>query len=726
MQNFSHNDIISVYLPLKIEESYTYKVPQGLKLCAGDIVVVPLRNKEIIGIVFGEAKNINFDESKIRYVLQKASNIPSLRPELMEFLLFLAKYNLANIGAVIKMAINIAGFDFDSTQEIVSINTQNIDNLKITPKRQQVIDTLNKHNGLEKNLLIETAGVSRAIINTLIKEEFLKIDEEFKVSNFQENLNYTPVALLEEQKATVENIQSYFSSDDFKVGVLQGLPGSGKTEVYFEAVNSFLKEGKQVLILLPEIGLSTQIVDRFISRFSVEPYVWHSNITKKQKKDTFIASSNGNLKVIIGARSALFLPFNNLGLIIVDEEHDSSYKQEEGVIYNARDMAVLRAKIHNIPIMLASATPSLETLNNVEKCKYSLFKLNSRYNQMVMPDITLVDLKEQKPAKGKYLSQSMVDKIKQTLEKKEQSLLFVNKRGYASCLYCTSCGEKESCTNCSVSLSEHRSKNLLTCHFCGFSKKISNVCSSCNEEDSLISMGVGVERIFDEVFELFPQKRIAILSSDTINSHKKAIEMVEKINNYEYDILIGTQIISKGYNFPLLTFVGVVDADFSYSLDLKSSEKTWQVLYQVAGRAGRDKLQGSVMLQSYDTKNSLIESLVNKDYDQFIIGENNIRQTFNFPPFGKLIALIISSKNQLELDEFCNFLFNNKPSIENFYILGPTNAPVYLLRGFYRKRFLIKSLLSINIQKHTRQWLAKFKAPNSIKIQIDVDPISFY
>ena len=726
MQKFIQNDIISVYLPLKIEESYAYKVPEGLELQSGDIVVVPLRNKEVIGIVFGECKNINFDASKIKYVIQRSSNIPSLRPELMEFLLFLAKYNLANIGNVIKMAINIAGFDFDAIEEIISINEEKIESLKITPKRQQVIDTLAEYKHLEKNSLIEKSGISRPIINGLIKDGYLNIDEEFKVSNFQESIKYTPVNLLEEQKLAVENLQSHFNSNQFKVAVLQGLPGSGKTEVYFDLVHDVISQGKQVLILLPEIGLSTQIVDRFVSRFGVDPYVWHSNITKKQKKDTFIAAANGNLKVIIGARSALFLPFNNLGLIIVDEEHDSSYKQEEGVIYNARDMAVLRAKIHNIPIMLASATPSLETLNNVEKGKYSLFKLNSRYNQMVMPDITLVDMKEQKLSKGKYLSTPMLEAITKTLDKKEQVLLFVNKRGYASCLYCTSCGEKESCTNCSVSLTEHRSKNQLTCHFCGFSKKISNICSACNEEDTLISMGIGVERIFDEVNELFADKRITILSSDTINSHKKAIDMVDKINNYEYDILIGTQIISKGYNFPLLTLVGIVDADFSYALDLKSSEKTWQVLYQVAGRAGRDKLQGSVMLQTYDTKNSLIESLVNKDYDQFIKGENSMRQTFNFPPFGKLVALIISSKNQQELESFCNFLFNHKPEKANFEILGPTNAPVFLLRGFYRKRFLIKSSLDINIQKLTSLWLSNFKTPNSIKIQIDVDPISFY
>ncbi len=726
MKKFIHNDMISVYLPLKIEESYVYKVPENLEVCTGDIVVVPLRNKEVVGIVFGVAENINFDTSKIKYVIQKSSNIPSLKPQLMEFLLYLSKYNLSNIGNVVKLAINIAGFDFESYNEIVSINRNNIDSLKITPKRKQVLDILNDYESLEKNDLVDKSGISKSIINNLIKEDFLKIDSEFKVSDFQKNINYTPVELLEEQKEVTNNLHNYFSNNDFKVAVLQGLPGSGKTEVYFDLVNKVISEGKQVLILLPEIGLSTQIVDRFNRRFSVLPYIWHSNITKKQKKDTFISASNGMLKVIIGARSALFLPFNNLGLIIVDEEHDSSYKQEEGVIYNARDMAVLRAKIHNIPIVLASATPSLETINNVEKGKYTLFKLNSRYNQMVMPDITLIDMKIDKPAKGRYLSDPMLQKITKTLEQKEQALLFVNKRGYASCLYCTSCGEKESCSNCSVSLTEHRSKNLLTCHFCGFSKKISNICSSCSEVDSLISMGVGVERVFDEVTELFPNKRVTILSSDTINSHKKAFEMVEKINNYEYDILIGTQIISKGYNFPLLTFVGIVDADFSYSLDLKSSEKSWQVLYQVAGRSGRDKLKGSVMLQSYDSKNSLIESLINQDYDSFIKHENNIRKTFNFPPFGKLVAIIVSSKQLQQLDDFCNYLFNNKPKGDKFEILGPSNAPIFLLRGFYRKRFLIKSDLLVNIQNISKTWLYNLKVPSFIKIQIDVDPISFY
>ncbi|MDR2008115.1 MAG: primosomal protein N' [Alphaproteobacteria bacterium] len=721
---FKHNDIISVYLPLKIDGSYAYKVPQDMQLSRGDIIIVPLRNQEVIGIVHEETE-IDFPADKVKDIISKVEDIPSLPTNLMDFLFFLAKYNLANFGNVLKMAISIAGVDFSSYKQMLEINRQKLAELKITPQRQKIIDAL-AVQPLDKKSLVKAAEVSPSTVNTLIKDGFLSVSKELAVSNLQENISYKPLELLDEQKTIAANLNVYFQENAFKTGVLQGLPGSGKTEVYFELVNKAIEQGKQVLILLPEIGLSTQIVERFTQRFSVEPYTWHSSISKKHKKDAFISAANGNLKVIIGARSALFLPFKDLGLIIVDEEHDSSYKQEEGVIYNARDMAVVRAKFHNIPVLLCSATPSLETLNNVEQGKYGLFKLQQRANQMLMPDINVVDMKTAGLKGDKYLSARMIAQITETVAKKEQALLFVNKRGYASALFCTACSEKETCPNCSVSLVEHRSRNILSCHFCGFTKKITNTCSHCGEADTLISMGAGVERIFAEVESHFPDKRIAILSSDTIDSHKKAMDIVRKINNHEYDILIGTQIISKGYNFPLLTFVGIVDADFSYSLDLKSSEKTWQILYQVAGRSGRAELAGSVMLQTYDTSNALIESLVQKDYELFIKKETSLRQTMEFPPFGKLIAVIISSKNGVELEKFCHNLENTKPLGEGFEILGAANAPIFLLRGFYRKRFLIKSAKNINIQKIAATWLFSLNVPSNIKIQIDVDPISFY
>ncbi|MFL1780326.1 Primosomal protein N' [Candidatus Hepatincolaceae symbiont of Richtersius coronifer] len=723
---YKFGDIVAIYIPLKLDTSYSYLVPEGLQLQKGDVVLVPLRNQEVYGIVYDIQDIINFDKAKLKEVIQKVENIPALTAETIDFLQFIAGYNLANFGAVLKMAISIAGFDFNHYEEILRLNFPLINQLKLTEPRKKIIALLEQTKSLEKKALIAKAQVSYAVVNSLIKKGFLLVSNHNKRSFSQEDFNYTPLKLYDEQMEAVDKLIVLFNPLQFMVAVLQGVPGSGKTEVYFEVVNKILQEGKQILIMLPEIALSTQIVERFKERFGIEPYIWHSDTSQKDKKKTWIAASTGELKVIIGARSALFMPFKNLGLIIVDEEHDSSYKQEEGVIYNARDMAIIRAKIHKIPIILSSATPSIETLNNVEKKGYHLINLYNRSNQMVMPNINIIDMKLEDLKKGDFLSPTLVKAMQQTLQKGEQVLLFVNKRGYASCVLCKSCGEKYLCKNCSVNLVEHKNKKTLVCHHCGYIMNFINKCKSCSEENVLISLGMGIEKIFEEVSKKFSDKNVVMLSSDTMSSQKKAQEIINNIHALKYNILIGTQIISKGYNFAKLTLVGIIDGDFMYSLDLKANEKAWQMLYQVSGRSGRDVTEGKVFLQSYTPNNSLLQSLAMLDYKLFVEKEKELRKRLGFPPFGKLVGIIVSSKNQEFLEEYCQYIVSLQPSLEGVEILGPTPAPIYLLRNFYRKRFLVKAALGINLQKFVKSWLLRHKAPSNIKLQIDVDPISFY
>ncbi len=716
----------NIYLPLKLQKAYTYGFYDNQNIQIGDIVLVSLGNKNMYGIVSEIVDTIDFDASKLKFIIEKVQDIPSLSENLLLFLQKLSNYYVCNFGNVLKLAINVAGFDFNKVEHLVGLNPLFNKKITINKGRANIIEALANKDYLEKKYLANIAGVSIGVINTLIKENFLELKTQSLYSNFQQNLYYQPLELSCDQQKISQDILNFYQDKKFAfcVSLLQGVPGAGKTEVYFEVLTQVLKQNKQVLIMLPEIALSTQIMQRFEERFNVKPYVWHSGITKQVKKDAWVNAGTGNLKVIIGARSSLFLPFKNLGLIIVDEEHDSSYKQEEGVIYNARDMAVMRAKLHNIPIMLASATPSLESLHNAQKNKYQLFKLQGRFNKHQMPQFKVVDMREEALAKGHYVSKVFEKQIQENLNAKEQSLIFINKRGYCNTSLCKSCGEKVLCVNCDIPLVEHRQKNSLLCHYCGYSIAITKVCSSC--EGEVISFGFGIEKIFEEVQDKFKDAKIALLSSDTLTTHNKAVEMLEDINNNKYDILIGTQIISKGYHFPNLTFVGILDGDYMYNLDLKSSEKSWQLLYQVSGRSGRGEKAGKVAIQTYNPNSSLIESLVSQNYENFIQNELNNRQNLNFPPFGKLAGVIVSSKNKVDLENYCKYLQQISPHSSNQYsILGPIDAPIAFLRGFYRKRFLVKTNINVNIQKLLKHWIDNNNLYN-IKLQIDVDPINFY
>ena len=512
--------------------------------------------------------------------------------------------------------------------------------------------------------------------------------------------------------------------------LLDGVPGSGKTETYFETVQTCLNESKQVLILLPEIALTPDWQKRFYNKFNFNPFVWHSEISKKKRKEIWLSALNGTAGVIVGARSALMIPISKLGLIIVDEEHEPAFKQEENVRYNARDMAVYIANRSSASIVLASATPSLETFHNMKMGKYIHLTLPKRATGADMPDIKLLDLKLNPPQKGNWISPILIGEIQDKLLKKEQTLLFLNRRGYAPLRVCNSCGNKVKCINCETWLVEHRSDNLLTCHHCGYSKHISNICEACGNKDQMKSCGPGVERIEEEVKRLFPEAKLITLSSDTMKNQNLLTDAIEKIKNSEVDIIIGTQMVAKGHDFPKLKLVGIIDGDIGLSGgDLRASERSFQLLQQVSGRSGRHSTssndKGIVYLQTFDTENPIIRAIAENNRDDFFEKELMSRKNANMPPYGRLAAIILSSKFESKLSDFATELSRLAPTFKNVKIFGPAPAPMYFLRGKYRRRFLIKSDKSVNIQKVLIDWTKKIKKPSNINLNIDIDPFSF-
>lgn len=532
--------------------------------------------------------------------------------------------------------------------------------------------------------------------------------------------NFTLANLSQDQNKALEGLKS-----SPKPSVIKGVTGSGKTEIYFHLIAQYLTKGLQVLILLPEIALSTQVIKHFEARFGFTPAIWNSSVSKAKKKATLHGILSEDIKVIIGARSSLFLPYSNLGLIIIDEEHDISYKQEEGVFYHARDMAVLRANLSNIKIVLCSATPSIETIYNAQLGKYSLIELNNRYKEALMPDIEIIDMKQEKLLPNSWLSPSLITAINETLIKKEQVLLFLNRRGYCPLVLCKKCGYKFTCPNCSSWLVLHSFSKKMECHHCSFVSRIHTSCPECSSSDSLTFCGPGIERIEEEIKCLFPTNKVGLMSKDQILKPEKIKELLHKMENQEIEILIGTQIITKGYHFPNLTLVGVIDADFGFSGgDLRSSERTFQLLHQVGGRAGRENKSGKVYLQTYYPDNIVLNTLKNKDEDHFINLEIENRREANMPPFTKMASIILSGKQEAKLLKFAKIIVAAAP-ISQARILGPARAIMSKLGGHYRYRILIIADKKFNLQKYLYQWRESIKIPATIRFKIDIDPQNF-
>ncbi len=665
---FSCGDIVKVVLPLA-SDGYDYIVPENLELCVGDFVRVPLRNKEEVGVVFSEKKeSLDYDISRVRKIISKVKNY-KLLPTQIEFVLRVADYNLTQVGNVLKM---VMGFD----------------------------------------------------------EVFSSTIPRVKKTNY--NPTYVSPELSPEQKNAVDVLSKKLGAG-FSVSLLDGITGSGKTEVYFNVINEALKKPEaQVLIMLPEISLTGQFLSKFKDRFGILPVLWHSSVTKAQRRDNWKAIISGDARVIVGTRSSLFLPYKNLSLIVLDEEHDGSYKQEEGVIYQGRDMAVLKSMVDKIPIILASATPSIETINNVNLGKYSVVKLTSRFGSAVMPDVELIDMRQNQPAKeswGKaWLSSILVKQIEEKLSAKEQVMLYINRRGYAPLVLCGKCGHRIQCPNCNVYLTAHNKDDTrCCCHHCGYSMRLPKVCPKCQAEDSWTLCGPGIERIEEEVKNRFPMASVETISSDIITSQTRLNEIISKIAKSEVDIIIGTQILVKGHHFPNLTLVGVVDGDMSFSSsDLRANENTFQLLTQVSGRAGRDVKKGNVVIQTYNPENSVMQAIKNNDREAFVKQELIDRQNAMMPPFSKLGALILSSKNKLALENVCAKLRQKMPvGLDNIQVYGPIDSPLSYLKNNYRKRFLLVVDRKVKIQDILKRWVSMVNIPSSVKLKVDIDPYNF-
>ena len=722
----------SIMLPLPISpakgSTFDYLVPPGLDISLGDFVSVPFGSRSIRGVVWGNPVG-NCSEEKLRRISERL-DCPPLPKVSREFIEWVARYTVNTPGAVLKMVMSVPDA-LSPPKPILTfkINTMQNDFL-LTPERNRVLKILEKEETIPTAELARKAKVSPNVIKGLVNKGKLisvKIPAKSATQDLKTNLTENKPKLSPDQNKAAKILETTTENETFSVTLINGVPGSGKTEVYFQAIAKALKNNSQVLVLLPEISLSAQWLERFRVRFGKDPVEWHSELTPAIRRKTWRAVAEGQALVVVGARSALFLPFLNLKLIVADEEHDTSFKQEEGVIYNARDMAIVRAQLGSIPIILASATPALETIHNVKQGRYNTIHLPNRYGDAKLPTIETIDMRNEKLNAQSWLSPTLQAMLEKTFVVKEQAMLFLNRRGYAPLTLCRTCGHRFHCPNCSAWLVEHRQGGFLQCHHCGFNKLLPEFCPSCEKENTLAACGPGVERLAEEVKKLFPDIRTTIASSDTITGPKAASKLVRKIENHEVDLIIGTQIVAKGYHFPLLTLVGAVDADLGLTGgDLRAAERTHQLLYQVAGRAGRSSRRGRVIIQTYMPEHPVMKALQGGKQKNFMEAETASRRKANMPPFGRLAAIIISAKSEEVADATAALLSKFRPNAEGITVLGPVPAPMAFLRGKHRRRLLLKTTKKFNIQGVIRDWLERARTPKNARVQIDVDPYSFY
>ncbi len=694
----------------------------------GTVVQVPLRNRVLAGVVWdGDPDGgQSVVDAKLKAVLGvlPAPPLPAVSRRFVEWV---AAYTMATPGAVLRMVLSAPDALDPPPQRTLWRWTQ-IEGLKPSPGRSRIAALLADGRAMTMQDIAAEAAVSPSVARGLAEAGALQpvsVDVEPdppRIDPDQQGPTLSPDQAAG-AAALVEALDAGFS-----VSHLAGVTGSGKTEVYFEAIAASLRTGGQVLVLLPEIALSAQWFARFADRFGAPPALWHSEITPKRRRETWRAVARGAAQVVVGARSALFLPFPDLRLIVVDEEHDGSFKQEDGVSYHARDMAVVRARLGDLPIVLASATPSLETDVNVRSGRYHRIDLPDRHGGAAMPTIEIVDLRIDPPPRGRFISPALGIAVRRTLAAGEQAMLFINRRGYAPLTLCRKCGHRFQCPNCTAWLVEHRQRRRLVCHHCGLTTPIPQVCPACHAEESLAPCGPGVERLMEEAVALFPEARTAMIASDLIAGPSAAAELIGRMERREIDLLIGTQMIAKGFHFPDLTLVGVIDADLGLSGgDLRAGERTWQLLHQVSGRAGRAEKPGLVMLQTTQPNHPVIAALSAGDGARFLQVEADEREAMAMPPFGRLAALIISSADAQAAEETARALGRLAPKRGDVTILGPVPAPLSLLRGRHRHRLLIKAAKSAPLQTIVREWLERLppiRGP-AVRIAVDIDPYSF-
>lgn len=718
--------IINVLLPLAVADTYSYELPEFLHAEIGDFVEVPLGSRKMVGVVWPQDATPSFNKSKLKQVIAKVDMRP-LPQELIKFINWACDYYISPKGMGLRLVMNVP--------EAIG-PVQNVDAVKFgtgkversTKAREQVLDIAQSGMAFKKPELAKLAGVGTSVVDGLLKMGALTKAQMPKFKKFQPpKTNHNLADLGDDQREAANTICQAVAAQKFETFLLDGVTGSGKTEVYFAAIAKAIEQGKQAVVLLPEIALTVDFLQRFENRFGVEPAPWHSGLSKGARERVWRAVASGEAKIVIGARSALFLPFDDLGLVVVDEEHDGAYKQDSGVMYHARDMAVVKAHMSGFPVILASATPSLETYLNAKNGRYTHVILDKRHGGAKMPHVKAVDLRNHQPESNKFLSEPLVTAMKAKLAAGEQSLLFLNRRGYAPLTLCRACGHRIACPQCDAWLVEHRFNNRLMCHHCGISIMKPTQCTECEAEDKMVACGPGVERIFEEAQELFPDARIELLSSDIQMNVAEIQKRLNRIANGDCDIIIGTQMIAKGHHFPNLTLVGVVDADLGLENgDPRAAERTYQLLNQVAGRAGREQKQGTVLLQTYTPESPVMRAMIAQDREAFYKAEAYGRELASLPPFGRLASIIVSSKEQKKAFEFARQMIQEATKITGTVILGPAPAPMGFVRGRHRVRVLARAPKGFKMQDWLKSGMLTLKPTGDLKVQVDTDPYSFF
>ncbi len=726
--HFATGALVAVLTDQPLDRLLDYKAPEG-GVFLGAYVEVPLGPRKVIGVVWGQGQG-GYDLAKTR-TISRVLDLPPMRAEMRGFLTRVADYTLTPLNAMLRLATRAPGLaDPPSMRKVYALGDATPE--RETATRTRVLKVLHDHNGLRftKKELADFAGVTSSVVDGLVKLGAVsEVETPRDIAYPKLDPQMAGLALSDSQQVGGKALRASVATQKYTTTLLKGVTGSGKTEVYLEAVAECLAQGRQALVLLPEIALTVAFLDRVEKRFGARPAEWHSGVTMTERRRCWRMVGEGKAQLVVGARSALFLPFQNLGLMVVDEEHDTSYKQEEGVFYSARDMAVLRASLNRASVVLASATPSLETWVNATSGKYNRVDLEGRFGAAELPDMKAIDLRAEAMETQSWISPTLVQEVQNRLEKGEQSLLFINRRGYAPVTVCRACGYQVGCDDCDARMVEHRFHGQLICHQCGETKPVPTACPNCDVEGRMAAVGPGVERLEEEAIRRFPDARIAVLSSDMAMTARALKERIHSIANGEADIIIGTQMVAKGHNFPLLTCVGVIDADLGLQGgDLRAAERTFQLIRQVAGRAGRAEKRGVAYIQTHQPDHPVIQAILQGEEEAFWQAEADQRRMAGVPPYGRLAGIVLSGPDLKVVFDVASYLTRNAQGLHKIgvEVFGPAPAPIARVRGRHRVRLLVKAEKNTQIQPALAAWRDAVRLPRGVRMQIDIDPQSFY
>jgi primosomal protein N' (replication factor Y) len=717
-------DIVAVMVGVAVEGPYSYRVPPGMRVSRGSIVAVPLVGRLTLGVVWGPPKDM-VAHNRLKDIAQ-VFDVPPLSEELLKLVEWVSRYTLAAPGMVMRAVLRSTEA-LEPDRPVTAFRATGYEPERMTPARLRVLDCVADGEAWLKAALIGASGVSASVIEGLERSGALeRIEVPPPPAVAPPDPDAARPVLNPDQQGAMTTIREG-GSTGFAVTLVDGVTGSGKTEIFFEAVADTLRAGRQALVLLPEIALTHTFLERFTKRFGTRPAEWHSDMTPAQRTKIWRGVMNGDVRAVVGARSALFLPFHELGLIVLDEEHDGAFKQSDGINYHARDMAVVRARLADARVILSSATPSVESRHNADTGRYRHVRLESRFAGAHLPDITAIDMREEPPEKGQWIAPRLAREVFATLDRGEQALLFLNRRGYAPLTLCNACGHQFQCPDCDAWLVEHRFRGVLMCHHCGHEQRRPKTCPACNAADTLVAVGPGIERIAEEAAIRFPEARTVILSSD-MGSHAQLRDRFAEIERGEYDLIIGTQLVAKGHHFEKLTLVGVLDADLGLAHgDPRAAEKTFQILTQVTGRAGRAAKAGRAFLQTWHPTHPVIDAMVRGDREAFYAHEMRTREEGGLPPFGRLAALIVSANEHDDAMNFAKALLAAAPMAEGLRLFGPADAPIALIRGRHRVRLLAQSPKEFDLSGYVRFWLTNGpRATGNLRVQVDIDPMSFF